>query len=83
MILRKNGYSWVGVKENFFTEVSVSIGLNTEYEGGEFELESWGGRTVRIDRGTAVIFCGHELHKAHPVHKGVRYSLTAWRKGNR
>ena len=63
--------------------VSVSIGLNTEYEGGEFELESWGGRTVRIDRGTAVIFCGHELHKAHPVHKGVRYSLTAWRKGNR
>ena len=63
--------------------VSVSIGLNTEYEGGEFELESWNGRTVRIDKGTAVIFCGSELHKAHPVHKGVRYSLTAWRKGNR
>ena len=63
--------------------VSVSIGLNTEYEGGEFELESWNGRTVRIDKGTAVIFCGSELHKAHPVQQGVRYSLGAWRKGIR
>lgn len=54
---------------------AVSIGLNTDYDGGELRFPEFGGRTYRPSFGGAVIFSCSLLHEVLPVRAGCRYAV--------
>ena len=70
-------------------KVSVTIFLNDpdEYEGGEFDLETAGPNvelryhTMKMPKGTAVVFPSYMWHRVRPVTSGVRKSLVLWIQG--
>lgn len=68
-------------KRTLANRISVSIFLNDDFDGGEFELEGIGKWQPRA--GTAIIFPSAQLHRGAIVTKGTKYNLTYWRKGNR
>lgn len=57
-------------------KLSMSIILNDEYEGGEFEF--FGQQQVIGKRGTIIVFPSYMMHRVKPVTKGTRYSLVTW-----
>ena len=57
-------------------KLSMSIILNDEYEGGEFEF--FGRQQVLGKRGTIIVFPSYMMHRVKPVTKGIRYSLVTW-----
>ena len=67
-------------------KMSVSIGLNQGYNGGEFEIHSYKGdgdikydiRRFRLQKGNAIVFPSFQLHGIHPVTEGTRKALVAW-----
>ena len=67
-------------------KLSISVGLNEDYEGGEFEIHSIKGtkeepydiRKLRLPKGSAIIFPSFQLHKVHEVTKGTRKAIVAW-----
>ena len=65
--------------EKDFREISCSIILNNDYEGGEF---SFFDREVIIpaSRGSVIIFPSNFMfpHEILPVTKGTRYSIVTW-----
>ena len=61
-------------------KLSMSIILNDDFEGGEFEFFEKG--VVKSKRGTIIVFPSYMLHRVRPVTKGTRYSLVAWFNGN-
>ena len=54
----------------------MSIILNDEYEGGEFEF--FAKDTILSKRGTIIVFPSYMQHRVKPVTKGTRYSLVTW-----
>jgi hypothetical protein len=59
--------------------VSAIIGLNDEYEGGEFWL--WDGAwRQRIEKGALLMFPSsfQYPHGIRPIESGVRYSVITW-----
>ena len=60
-------------------KLSMSIILNDEYEGGEFEF--FAKDTVISKRGTIIVFPSYMQHRVKPVTKGTRYSLVIWNLG--
>tara|TARA_B100001996_G_scaffold273646_1_gene214501 strand:- start:129 stop:767 length:639 start_codon:yes stop_codon:yes gene_type:complete len=73
-------------------KVSMTIFLESEYEGGEFDLELWGYQregiseknkyiTIPAKVGTAVFFQSDVFHRVRPVTKGLRKSIVAWWHG--
>ena len=65
-------------------KLSCSLVLSSpdEYEGGEleFSLGRW-SKSVKPERGSAVIFPAWLPHKVNPVTAGKRISLVAWMNG--
>ena len=66
-------------------KLSMTIILNEDYKGGQFQFKSWGHgskpkiTTVPISsRGSIVVFPSFLYHRVKPVTKGIRYSLVAW-----
>jgi PKHD-type hydroxylase len=67
-------------------KLSISIGLNEEYEGGEFEIQNFKGtpnepydiKKFRLPKGSAIIFPSFQLHKIHRVTEGTRKAVVAW-----
>tara|TARA_R100001440_G_scaffold500_2_gene1480 strand:+ start:1063 stop:1647 length:585 start_codon:yes stop_codon:yes gene_type:complete len=57
-------------------KLSMSIILNDDYEGGEFEF--FAKDKVLSKRGTIIVFPSYMQHRVKPVTKGIRYSLVAW-----
>lgn len=57
-------------------KISMSIILNNNFKGGEFEFLVHGG--IKSSIGTAIIFPSWIPHRVKPVTKGIRYSLVAW-----
>lgn len=58
-----------------------SIGLNDDYEGGEFSL--WDRRkSVKLSRGDVLFFPSNFLfpHEVQPVTAGTRYTIVTWFK---
>lgn len=76
-----NGFDRVPIS-NKARKISVSIILNGNFKGGEFEfmnIEEFEYETNAI--GTAIIFPSWIPHRVKPVTKGTRYSLVAWLGG--
>jgi len=70
-------------------KVSVTVWLNDpeEYEGGEFDLEISGPNaekrfeTMKMPKGSIVVFPSYMWHRVRPVTSGVRKSLVLWIQG--
>jgi PKHD-type hydroxylase len=61
-------------------KLSMSILLNDDYEGGEFEF--YPNVKLSPKKSDAIIFPSYMLHRVNPVTKGIRYSLVAWFVGD-
>jgi len=65
-------------------KISMSLFLNDDYEGGEFDLELYSPaekvryKTFKLPAGSAIFFQGDQWHRVRPVTSGVRKSLVAW-----
>jgi len=61
-------------------KLSMTIVLNENYEGGEFEF--FGEKNlIKEKMGTVIVFPSYMVHRVRPVTKGIRYSLVAWFSG--
>ena len=58
----------------------MTIILNDDYEGGEFEF-FLDDIQIKNEIGTVIVFPSYFLHRVNPVTKGTRYSLVAWFRG--
>ncbi len=62
----------------------MSLFLNDDYEGGEFDLELYKPetdpryKTFKLSPWSAVFFQGDYWHRVRPVTSGLRKSLVAW-----
>ena len=56
----------------------MSILLNDDYEGGNFEFRGMGEEECLEGEGTVIVFPSFNWHQVTPVTKGTRYSLVAW-----
>lgn len=61
-------------------KLSLSLLLNDDYEGGDFEL-NWPGNKVECKKGRLIIFPSVLMHRVKPVTKGVRKALVVWMLG--
>tara|TARA_R110000787_G_scaffold284741_1_gene398860 strand:+ start:1629 stop:2240 length:612 start_codon:yes stop_codon:yes gene_type:complete len=77
-----NGFTRFEVPENKFIngktrKLSMTIVLNDDYEGGEFEFFD-DKKLIKEKTGTIIVFPSYQVHKVRPVTKGTRYSLVVW-----
>ena len=73
--------------ENFHGHVrklSMTVLLNNNYEGGEFQFATYEKEKIQIDTpefnktGSIIVFPSDIEHRVAPVTKGIRYSLVIW-----
>ena len=70
-------------------KISATVFLNDpdEYEGGELDLETGGPNaevrydTMKMPKGTVVVFPSSMWHRVRPITSGVRKSLVLWIQG--
>ncbi len=58
-------------------KLSMSIILNDDFEGGDFEIRS-DPATPKLPKGSVIVFPSFIEHRVAPIIKGTRYSLVAW-----
>lgn len=72
------------VINNMVRKISMTIFLNDDYEGGEFDLEIYKPGdtqrfvTIKPKKYSAVFFLADDWHRVRPVTAGHRKSLVAW-----
>tara|TARA_Y100001972_G_scaffold126272_1_gene179604 strand:- start:257 stop:859 length:603 start_codon:yes stop_codon:yes gene_type:complete len=71
-----NGFSRT-VNNEKTRKLSMSIILNDDYEGGEFEFYGH-KKSIKPTKGTVIVFPSYMVHRVKPVTKGIRYSVVAW-----
>ena len=65
-------------------KISMSLFLNEDYEGGDFDLEIYKPevdpryKSFKLPKGSAIFFQGDKWHRVRPVTSGVRKSIVAW-----
>ena len=61
-------------------KLSMSIVLNSNFEGGDFEMVGLDdeNKVSSLEEGSIIIFPSFQDHRVAPVTKGIRYSLVAW-----
>ena len=64
-------------------KLSMTLLLNDDFEGGDFEINLSGPQKVEVKKGTAIFFPSFVLHRVTPVTKGIRKSLVIWVEGPR
>lgn len=64
-------------------KLSMSLLLNDDFEGGDFEINLSKPQKVDLRRGRAIFFPSFVLHRVTPVTKGTRKSLVIWVEGPR
>ena len=71
-------------------KLSMSIILNDDYEGGNFQILNYSGNpecngvhTVEMKKGTAILFPSFAAHRVMPVTSGTRKTLIYWFCGPR
>ena len=76
-----NGFTRSQVENKFIKnktrKLSMTIVLNDNYEGGEFEFFN-NKSLIKEKTGTIIVFPSYIVHKVKPVTKGTRYSLVVW-----
>jgi PKHD-type hydroxylase len=64
-------------------KLSMTLLLNDDFEGGDFEINLSSPTKINIKKGTAIFFPSFVLHRVTPVTKGIRKSLVIWVEGPR
>ena len=65
-------------------KISMTMFLNDQYEGGEFDLEIYKPetdpryKTFKLKSGSAIFFQSDQWHRVRPIISGTRESLVAW-----
>ena len=64
-------------------KLSMSVILNSNFEGGEFEFASYYERqcnitAIPVRAGSVILFPSSMEHRVAPVTKGIRYSVVCW-----
>jgi len=59
-------------------KLSMSIILNSDYEGGDFEMRGLKNKVPRLEEGSIIVFPSFLEHRVTPVTEGIRYSLVTW-----
>ena len=59
-------------------KLSMSIVLNSNYEGGGFEMRGLENKISKLEEGSIIVFPSFIEHRVAPVTKGIRYSLVVW-----
>jgi len=65
-------------------KISMTMFLNDQYEGGEFDLEIYKPETdpryatFKLKSGSAIFFQSDQWHRVRPIISGTRESLVAW-----
>ena len=59
-------------------KLSMSIILNSNYEGGDLEIKGLDNKLSKLKEGSIIVFPSFLEHRVAPVTKGTRYSLVAW-----
>ena len=77
-----DGYTKYDIPENNWIDektrkLSMTIVLNKNYEGGEFEFFSETD-LIKEKTGTVIVFPSYMVHRVNPITKGTRYSLVVW-----
>ena len=65
-------------------KLSMTLLLNDNFSGGEFEIHNTLKRKdeiISLKAGSACIFPAWVMHRVKPVKSGTRYSLVAWMNG--
>ena len=63
-------------------KLSLSLSLNDEFEGGEFQMNLGGNpETIEMKRGRILLFPSFLIHRVTPVTSGIRKSLVVWVTG--
>jgi len=73
-------------EKNFPRKLSMSIFLNDDFEGGDFEIcTADQSRPVKFQTipGDAIVFPSFMIHRVTTVTKGIRKSLVVWVEGPR
>tara|TARA_R100001460_G_scaffold32478_3_gene63650 strand:+ start:3009 stop:3617 length:609 start_codon:yes stop_codon:yes gene_type:complete len=81
-----NGFTRLNIPEDELIhgttrKLSMTIILNENYEGGEFEFFDHDNNLIKEKMGTVIVFPSYMLHRVRSVTKGIRYSLVAWFSG--
>jgi PKHD-type hydroxylase len=72
------------ITQNRVRKLSMSILLNDDFEGGEFQFTHYSKEKCDIHTsvlnktGSVIVFPSDTEHRVTPVTKGIRYSLVAW-----
>lgn len=74
------GYRSMDMHHDGNSLLSVSISLNSDFEGGGMTFVRNPDQEVHIPMGHALLFSGNPItaHRANPVTKGEKYSLVYW-----
>ena len=64
-------------------KLSMTLLLNDDFEGGDFEINLSSPVKVNIKKGMAIFFPSFVLHRVTPVTKGIRRSIVIWVEGPR
>ena len=64
--------------DNNTRKLSMSVILNSDYEGGDFEIFGLENKIPRLEEGSIIVFPSFKEHRVTPVTRGIRYSLVAW-----
>ena len=64
-------------------KLSMSVMLNSNFEGGEFEFVTYNKEvgtitSIEATAGSIIVFPSSMEHRVAPVTKGTRYSLVCW-----
>ena len=59
-------------------KLSMSVILNSDYEGGDFEMRGLDNQVPRLEEGSIIVFPSFVEHRVTPVTEGIRYSLVSW-----
>ena len=72
------------ILHNTVRKISMTVLLNDDYEGGEFQFGSFNRGEVSVSnpkfstKGSIIFFPSFMHHQVAPVTEGIRYSLVAW-----
>ena len=59
-------------------KLSMSVILNSDYEGGDLEMRDLENKIPRLEEGSIIVFPSFVEHRVTPVTEGIRYSLVTW-----
>lgn len=78
-----DGFSKIDAPNNKFVngltrKLSMTIVLNDDYEGGEFQFFADEENLIKEKRGTIIVFPSYMMHRVKPIKSGTRYALVVW-----